>query len=289
MLSITSHMDERDIAQEIIMERMVHSGSFLLVEGKTDIKRFRYFIDSDCCSMVACSSGVKAFKAMRILKKRRFKGAVAALDRDFLDVLGVCADWDDILRSEFHDFDLDWLHTQAVERYILEVGDEEKISAAGGTQAVLNIIHETLRPISVGRFLGAKRVFPFKTSGINVSLFYESGKNLDQDYCLALVAAGYVDASRVDWMIREIRKEMCNVRDDRQMTNGHDACCALGKMLQAEIGNKKVPQTWGSEVESHIRLAFRDEDFRNTAIFFKIIDWEDRNYPYVILRGDLRI
>jgi hypothetical protein len=33
MLSIYTYMDERDIAREVQMERMVHSGSFLVLEG----------------------------------------------------------------------------------------------------------------------------------------------------------------------------------------------------------------------------------------------------------------
>jgi hypothetical protein len=40
MISIQRHMDEYDIAQEVRLERKVHKGSFLLVEGITDIKRF---------------------------------------------------------------------------------------------------------------------------------------------------------------------------------------------------------------------------------------------------------
>ena len=52
MISIAKHMDEYDIAQEVRLERKLHKGSFLLVEGTTDIKRFRVFIDDDGCSLV---------------------------------------------------------------------------------------------------------------------------------------------------------------------------------------------------------------------------------------------
>jgi hypothetical protein len=37
MISIAKHMDEHDIAQEVRLERKLHKGSFLLVEGTTDI------------------------------------------------------------------------------------------------------------------------------------------------------------------------------------------------------------------------------------------------------------
>ena len=45
MIYIARHMDEYDIAEEVRLERKVHRGSFLLVEGITYIRRFGPFID----------------------------------------------------------------------------------------------------------------------------------------------------------------------------------------------------------------------------------------------------
>jgi len=71
--------------------------------------------------------------------------------------------------------------------------------------------------------------------------------------------------------------------DLMQLTNGHDFYCALGACLRTELGRRRVPQTWGSEVEMHIRLTFRDEDFRATSIFRQLREWEKRNVPYGVV------
>lgn len=282
-------MDENDIVAEIVMERMVHRGSFLLLEGATDLKRFRPFVDQELCSMVICNSVQKAFRAMKLLKKRSFKGALAVLDRDFNSIRGIFADWGDIIRSENHDLDLDWIHTEAVIRYLAEVGDEEKILNKGGVHVIVDEIHKTLRPVSTARYLGVTRLFRFKTSGVDVGKFFVCGEDICAEYCNELATAGYVDFSIIDWMIIEIKKEMKFPKEDRQMNNGHDFSSALGKMLRSEIGCRKTPHTWGSEVETHIRLSFRDEDFLSLSVFRDIVEWENRNYPYKVLSSRLRL
>ncbi|PTM75886.1 hypothetical protein [Cereibacter johrii] len=283
MISITAFMDERDIAQEVIMERMVHKGATLLLEGKTDIKRFKNFIDESACSLVNCQSVRKAEGAIKILIQRGAKGVLAILDRDFRSVLGLQEKNVNIVRSFGHDLDSDWLHTGATVRYLDEVADEAKVAALGGANQILNMIHTALRPISTARLLGVKRVFQFRTSGVDVSEFFDSGRDLLRDYLNSLTANGSVDASRHDWMEIEICKEMETPKPDLQMTNGHDLCCALGKMLMAEIGSRKRPQTWGSEIESHIRMSFDDRDFRSLAIYSKVLEWEGNNAGYRVL------
>jgi hypothetical protein len=46
MISIAANMDAFDIAQEIRLERQVHKGSFLLLEGQEDLDRFLKFTDT---------------------------------------------------------------------------------------------------------------------------------------------------------------------------------------------------------------------------------------------------
>ncbi len=284
MLSITSHMDERDIAQEVVMERMVHKGSFLVLEGKTDIKRFRSYVDKNRCSMVNCQSVTKAVGAMQCLEKRKFPGVLAIVDADFTRIQGLDRSKDDIVVSEFHDLDLDWIKTGALEKYLSEVADETKVASKGGCEGISESIHATLRPISAGKLLNRRKVFKFKTSGINVGKIYTSGVDLCKTFAKELASEGYVDGSQVDWIVSEIRNEMTKQKDDWQMTNGHDFCGALGAMLQSEIGKKKIPQTYASEVEGHIRLAFNWEDFQSLKIYSDIVDWENKNEGYKIVR-----
>ena len=93
----------------------------------------------------------------------------------------------------------------------------------------------------------------------------------------------YVDESQHDWMEIEITKEMTKNNNDLQMSNGHDMCCALGKMLRSEIGSRRHQQSWGSEVEAHIRMNFDDSDFKSLMIFADIKAWEARNSGFNVV------
>lgn len=83
MISIARHMDEYDIAQEIRLERKVHKGSFLLLEGDTDIKRFSRFIDEAKCSIVNCYGRRRAIAATEMLSRST---SMATLPRYFASV-----------------------------------------------------------------------------------------------------------------------------------------------------------------------------------------------------------
>ena len=242
MLSITSCMDERDIAQEVVMERMVHKGSFVLLEGKTDVKRFRPYLCADECSIVSCHSVRKATGVLKRLIGRNVAGVLAVIDADFSRVQGITLENANTVVSKNHDLDLDWISTSCLARYLNEVGHDAKIAALGGCDAILRDVHETLQPVSTARLLNAKRVFTFRTSGIDVGRFYKHGKDITGDYIDALVAAGYVDASRRDWIELKINSEMKTPKDEWQMTNGHDFCAAIGSMLRRDIGSRKAQQ-----------------------------------------------
>lgn len=287
MLSITSYMDERDIAQEVVMERMVHKGSFILLEGKTDVKRFRPYLCADECSMVSCHSVRKVTGALRRLLNRNVSGVLAVIDADFSRLQGINLENENTVVSENHDLDLDWINTSCLGRYLDEVGDEVKITAKGGCAALVRDVHKTLQPVSTARFFEAKRVFTFRTSGIDVGRFYKHGEDITGDYIDALVAAGYVDVSRRDWIEIEIKSEIRSPKNEWQMTNGHDFCGAIGSMLRADIGSRKAQQCFASEIETHVRLTFNKDDFHSLDIVPKIISWEQRNPGYRILSPSL--
>jgi Protein of unknown function (DUF4435) len=114
MISIARHMDEHDIAQEVRLERKLHKGSFLLVEGTTDIKRFGAFIDDDECSLVNCYGRKNAVEAIKLLYEDGFAGALGVVDADFGRLDDSLEEHEGLVYSEAHDFDLDWARPSVV-------------------------------------------------------------------------------------------------------------------------------------------------------------------------------
>lgn len=289
MLSIFSYMDERDIAAEILMERAVHKGSFLIVEGKTDVKRFKNFISQIDCSITGAHSVRKAKGALRILESKGFSGVLAIVDADFDRIHRRAASSPNLIVSDNHDLDIDWIKSSALSRYLDEVGDAAKIAGMGGVDYILNSIVEKLRPVSVSRYLNAVKTFKFPVSGIDVSRFFCLQGDITDHYIDALIACGNVSSDKRDWIKLEIVNGCKLELDLFQLTNGHDICCALGALLESKIGSRKPQQRFGSEVETHIRLAMDDRDFVDLSIAKAIATWEKANVPYIVLDSRLGV
>jgi hypothetical protein len=75
--------------------------------------------------------------------------------------------------------------------------------------------------------------------------------------------------------------------DKFQITNGHDFLAMLGIALQERLGDRQIPQTWGSEIELHLRLAYSEDEFVASSLFIAILAWQDENVPYAVLKPSL--
>jgi hypothetical protein len=75
--------------------------------------------------------------------------------------------------------------------------------------------------------------------------------------------------------------------DLKQLTNGHDFYVMLGLALRQKLGKRREAQTWGSEIAMHFRLAYSEEEFKRANTFKLIIEWQNDNKPFVILKSSL--
>jgi hypothetical protein len=288
MISIARHMDEYDIAQEVRLERKVHKGSFLLLEGDTDIKRFSRFIDEAACSIVNCYGRRKAIAATKMLYDEGFLGALAIIDADFDRITGKLELHEGLVYSAAHDLDLDWAKPNVVARYLAEVGDKAKCDLHGPTEAIVEKILEGLKPVSVARLLNHLGHISYRLSDIDVSNCF--GRfSVDLEAYVALVfgdrpvAVATKDAIRRRISLAVSAKEY----DLYQLTNGHDFHCALGASLLDDLSSRRPPRTWGSEVEIHLRLAFDSADLKALSVHRDILEWVRDNQPYRILQVNL--
>jgi hypothetical protein len=221
-------MDEYDIAEEIRLERKVHRGSFLLLEGITDIKRFVPFIDEKECSLVNCYGRRKAIEAIKILYEEGFPGALGAIDADFDRIDGGLELHEGLVYSESHDFDLDWAQPTVVGKYLNQVADSERRKIHGSPDEISLKIITALKPVSVARLLNHRRRIGFKLSHIDVSAcFVNFGVSLDR--YLDLVFEGCVVSEQGRKELKEQISRATNQDYDlHQLTNGHDFHSALG-------------------------------------------------------------
>jgi hypothetical protein len=287
MISIAAGMDEFDIVQEIRFERQVHKGSFLLLEGPEDLKRFTRFTDQKRCSTVNCFGRENLIGAIKLLYDDGFAGALGLADADFDRLTNSLDIHEGIIYSDTHDFDLDWACEDTLHRYLQEVGDNDKCMAAGNAPGIAAIIFEATKPLSVLRYVNHNQGLRYSLKGIrHADIVTDS--IVEVDLLVEHVSTGsFAGMERKQKLRQLVKGHLGGQFDPQQLTNGHDFLAMLGIALRSRFGKRLPPQTWQSEVQIHFRLAYSEEDFLRSSVFKAIVQWQNDNRPFVILKPHL--
>lgn len=272
MRSIARHLDEYDIAQEVRLERKVHRGSFLLLEGVTDLKRFDPFIDGEKCALINCFGRTNAIGAIEILYDEGFLGAVAVIDADFDRIVGGTVEHEGLIYSENHDLDLDWATDELVHRYLQEHGDHAKCAGHGTAADITRKILESLKPISVAKLLNKRGLIAHRLKNIDVAVCC-SGFTVDlATFVSQIQARPPLSGEQQRRLVTQITNASAVDYDLRQLTNGHDFCAMLGVTLRNELGDRREVHTWASEIEAHFRLLFGERELRRASVWRDLLD-----------------
>ena len=287
MLSLSRHLDAFDIAQEVRLERKVHKGSFLFVEGGTDVKRFTPFVDESACSIVNSWGRDNALEATKMLADEGFLGVVACVDADFDRELHELDVHECIVYSESHDLDMDWATEVVLSRYFVEMGEPEKLASfRGGVTEIADRILSGLRVVSTARLLNRLGVIREKLSDLNISSDFQNLSITVEAYSELVKSKRNLTNDRTTQIANLIRGGLTRNHDLRQITNGHDFHCALGVGLRSDLGSRRDVHTWGSEVEAGLRLCFSKSDLKISHVFAELRRWEEDNMPYKVFRLD---
>ncbi|RWQ80747.1 MAG: hypothetical protein EOS85_15880 [Mesorhizobium sp.] len=220
---------------------------------------------------------------MRLLDQWKIRGAVAVVDADFDRINRKLQLTPNVAYSATHDFDLDWIQPHIIEQYLIEVGDATKCGMAGTATEIVKKIMAGLKPISVARLLNIRGQLKFKVSGVNAGDCFSGFRVNIEGYVDLLARDQRIDGREKRRLVQMIETAAKENFDLLQLTNGHDFHCALGACLRGDLGRRRDPQTWGSEVETHLRLAFSDSDFQQSDIFRELRVWEEANVPFRVI------
>lgn len=282
--SILDRMDAYDIAAEVRMERQVHGGSFLLLEGMTDILRFGKFLDAEC-STVNCWGKNNLIGAMEIINSSNTEGVLALADADFDRLIqSARLSIDNIIFSEFHDFDLDCAASGVLDIYLKEVADGEKLKAIAGADEALVLHMKAIYPISCARLANEKGLTSLPLAKVDWECCYIPYSTNLSRYIERAARKLSLAKSDIDDIIAIIRKEEGENHNLFQVTNGHDLCISIGLSLRGALGCRKIAHTTGDEVERHLRLAYSHEIFSASKTNAHIKKWQEANAPFRILR-----
>ena len=283
MISILADsVDGVSIANQIRLERAVHAGSFLLVEGCGDAKIFERFCDKDECAVVVCLGKPKLIDAINELNASNFRGALGFADRDFCEILGYPDVQGDVVYSDENDMEVTILCSATLDRVLQEFGSSAAIEKS------IRIRSKTMREsiFSSASTLGALRIaaqendwylrfkdmdYKFKP---NNSFIIDEKQSIRHILGRSHWPAGLTERD-LELTLRALHGKGMDAKD---LCAGHDCVRILGQGLKKEFGNSnQFSNKEGAKLlEGILRIAYEMNDFRSTKSFNAIRSWEDK-------------
>ncbi|BAH98982.1 DUF4435 domain-containing protein [Acetobacter pasteurianus] len=273
MNSITRHLTPQTIYAQIRMERQTHRGVFFLMEGSQDFRRFDKFLERTLISVIPCSGKDNLQETIDISQNEGYEDCLGFVDNDFDIIEGCATANEDVIRSLYHDFEMDVCNSEAIKRYLDEVAIPSKVAAEGGCATLILSLLELLRPLSALRYANVKHDLRYNLRDLQLYKFFD-GHTLDINAMIDEASQRAHNNAAAKQVLRtHINRYAAIAFDLWQFTNGHDLVTALGIALQKRIGKRVVSQTTRNEVEKHLRLTFDYNDFHSCGLAKKIENW----------------
>lgn len=284
MISIARGTRPAEICTEIRMQRQKHKGIFLLLEGAGDWKRLEKFINPQTTLALPCHGKSNVFDAIEITQNRGFEDCLGMIDSDF-DRINKCQiENEDIILSNFHDFDMDTYSTNTISDYCNIFGNVSKINSLGGMTVLIDTIIRDLKPLSALRFANEKQKLEYSLSDIDIGQFFD-GHSIDITEMINAVSYGKFDTSEHRDALREHVNRYMNADFELwQFTNGHDLAAAVGIALRSKIGERSEFQTRKQTIEADLRAMIGWPHLEACGLVDKISAWQTSRGHAPILR-----
>ena len=275
------------IAAEVRLLRQLHKGTILLVEGQTDDRVLDRFVNPAECEIEIGFGKKNVIEALDRLEDEGFPGVVAVVDADFDRVLNIKYGLEGLCVTDHHDLDLVIFASTALDRFVAERADADLFEKELGSKVNLlrDRIIEAALPFSYARLASERR-------GLNLYFGDFEHENYVDDATLSvdleamandLIARSKTTCAK-EQLTKFINGEKASPPDKYDVTNGHDVAAILGIALRKWIGNRRKQQTWASEVEAGLRLAFDWEAMAQTRVRACLEGWANDNPPYRVFR-----
>lgn len=282
-------IDGDAIAAEVVLLRAAAERAILIVEGWSDDRLFRKFLDSDNCELVIAHGKENALRAIELLERNGFEGVLALVDLDYDGLRGEVRNSDHIVYTEEHDVECMLVKSRALDSVLMEFGSRKKLESLrlSGVD-VREILLNAVRPIGVARYISLSEGIDLTFKGINYKIIDKKKLVVSEE---SLVKELYNNSgrhrSKECELVKRIMSQEFEGLDPWVVCCGHDVVAALVKALQHVLGSHNSGSFDVEALEAHLRLAYDSRDFAKSKIFQYIRAWEGRNLAWKFLDNAL--
>jgi hypothetical protein len=282
------------IANQVMMFRTHHKGSFMIVEGSTDAKVFHNLVDQRKCRLVIAHSKYNATKGISLLDHRGLKGALAVVDADYWILEGIHPDSPNLFLTDTHDMETMLLRSPALEKALVEYLPSAQMERVG---EVAEAVRKGL--LQVGVPIGYLRWVSFREdAGLNLNTLQPEEfvdlklLEVDSDRLAEMVKAATkgtrLTASELKRKVAVLRKKDA---DPWQIVQGHDLIDLMTiilplvakKIFDSRISKRIRRRSLNEKLEEDLRLAYQPSFFQTTRLCESIQEWESDSSPYKVM------
>ena len=268
------------------MHRQANAGACLLLEGRTDALIFERFIDKETCFVTISHSKDNSIGALDLLEDEGFEGILCIVDADFDRLDENIYDLDNLVVTEFHDMEIVIFMSRALEVFLLNRAEADKL--AGQEKAtgkdIRQRILESASELGYCRWANERRGWDLNFKDLDF-VFIDELSLISLPRIYRTVSENSPGATcNENQLQEEVAFLKTRSQDLQQICCGHDVATILGISLRRIFSRLKEAQTWRSEVEAGLRLAFDREAFQETNLYEAVRGWEGMNLGYRVLR-----
>jgi len=278
---MTDYITPDRIANSIMQKKL--ECNYLIVEGKTDYRLLKKFINSENCSIEIAFGNLKVIEVIDKLKKRDFYKAIGIIDSDFRlldDEILI----EDILMTDYHDLEISFINSPCFETVISNYYQPEKLEKLYNNDfyELKNYFFELSKNIGYLKWLN-------KTDelGLTFKPANPEGKTIDYNLFISVEDLKYqgddklIDAIlnfcngkvKVNIKKSEILEKLEIFKKDvdlNHLCNGHDIMNIISISLRKHISNLNSKSIPVDQLEKEFSLAYESRYFMSTNLYKNI-------------------
>lgn len=283
---MTEHITPERIANSIMLKE---SGvNYLIVEGKTDFRLFKKFIDNNNSSIEIAFGNLNVIDVVNELKRRNFNNVIGIIDSDFR-ILDEEVEIEDILMTDYHDIEISFINSPTFETIMSSYYKEDKF------EKLFNKNFSELKNyyFNISKNIGyLKWLNKIDNLGLTFKPASPEGKTIDYNVFISASDLKYKgDDKLVDAILNfcngkvkvEVKKEEILERlntfkkdvDLNQLCNGHDIMNIISISLRQHISNLNSKSIPADQLEKEFSLAYESRYFMETNLYKKIKNIEE--------------
>ena len=273
---VRGHKTPGMIATELKMRRLLHNGSFLILEGVDDLRFWRRRKHVEC-ELVDGEGKPNVVGGIDRLDSVGFQGAIGVVDDDYDSLLGKRLSSPNLVTTAVHDLECLLCRSTALDKVLDEYGDIHKLQRfeKRNRQDARSALLDRSAAIGRVRWAALRLGIGIDSKTWRVPRFVAEGDwSVDDKTMLAVAAPNHVDKLR-----REI--DALPTVDLWRIARGHDMIEILRIGLKKVLGNIS-PTVGVKEISRSLRLAMPPDELKSTGLGQAIRDWESHNKPYSV-------